>query len=443
MGYEIQQGQTAHPLLFLLIDETDHISGLASASPTVTISKNGASFGSPAGAVAEISAGWYKVAADAGDADTLGPLLLHATATGADDCDELFRVVAYNPDDATRLGLAALPNAAADAAGGLAISDAGGLDLDALDTAVAAILTDTGTTLDGKLDAIQAGTDNLPPDPADESSLEAYIDAAVAGLSTLDGSGVLSALTAQGYTATRADYLDNLDAAVSTRLADGDYTAPPTVGDVADAVWDEVSSGHETSGTTGAKLAAASAAGDPWETDLPGAYGDGTAGAIIGALADGGGATPAEIWAYSARTLTQSAAGVLAAVSGSTLAWLRGDVLAQSITGLGTLAGRTKLVLTIKRDVDDADADALLQIEESDGILVWLGAVPEDILDGSLTVDDEDAGDVTLALAGSLMAQLPVRTTLHYDIQMILDGEPVTVTQSTCRLQADVTRATA
>lgn len=48
-----------------------------------------------------------------------------------------FTLVAYDINDGVRMGLTALPNAAADAAGGLAISDAGGLDLDArLDAAV-------------------------------------------------------------------------------------------------------------------------------------------------------------------------------------------------------------------------------------------------------------------------------------------------------------------
>ena len=47
----------------------------------------------------------------------------------------------YKPDfsDSVRLGLTALPNAAADAAGGLPISDAGGLDLDARMPAAAAV----------------------------------------------------------------------------------------------------------------------------------------------------------------------------------------------------------------------------------------------------------------------------------------------------------------
>lgn len=64
---------------------------------------------------------------------------------------------------ATR-GLAgtALPNAAADAAGGLPISDAGGLDLDAqIVTKINDILTDTGTTLQGELDGIQADTEDI------------------------------------------------------------------------------------------------------------------------------------------------------------------------------------------------------------------------------------------------------------------------------------------
>lgn len=64
---------------------------------------------------------------------------------------------------ATR-GLAgtALPNAAADAAGGLPISDAGGLDLDAqIGTDIDAILVDTGTTLQNELDGIQADTEDI------------------------------------------------------------------------------------------------------------------------------------------------------------------------------------------------------------------------------------------------------------------------------------------
>jgi hypothetical protein len=59
-------------------------------------------------------------------------------------------------DDAVRLGLTALPAAAADAAGGLIISDAGGLDADAQAASVTAIETDTSTTLDNLVDDLES-----------------------------------------------------------------------------------------------------------------------------------------------------------------------------------------------------------------------------------------------------------------------------------------------
>ena len=56
----------------------------------------------------------------------------------------------------------------------------------------------------------------------------------------------------------------------------------PSAATVADAVWDEAIAGHAGVGSTGAALAAAGGSGDPWSTALPGAYGAGTAGYIIG-----------------------------------------------------------------------------------------------------------------------------------------------------------------
>lgn len=62
--------------------------------------------------------------------------------------------------------------------------------------------------------------------------------------------------------------------------------AADAVAEIADAVWDEVLSGHLTGGTTGAGLNAAGSAGDPWSTALPGAYSAGTAGYIVGTNLD-------------------------------------------------------------------------------------------------------------------------------------------------------------
>lgn len=122
--YQLQQSSTTRPLLFLMVDAADHITGKTGLSPTVTLSKNGGAFASPSGAVTEVANGWYKVAGNATDTNTLGPLVLHATATGADPTDVVYDVVAFNPHDAVRLGLSALPNASAGASGGVPTVDA-------------------------------------------------------------------------------------------------------------------------------------------------------------------------------------------------------------------------------------------------------------------------------------------------------------------------------
>jgi hypothetical protein len=94
----LQQAQSTHPLMFLLVQSSDHVTPATGLSPTVTLSKNGAAFASPAGAVTELANGWYKVAPNGVDCGTLGQLIVHATATGADPTDAVYLIVAFNPD---------------------------------------------------------------------------------------------------------------------------------------------------------------------------------------------------------------------------------------------------------------------------------------------------------------------------------------------------------
>lgn len=114
-----KQSDSTYPMMFLMVDSTDHVTGKTGLSPTVTISKNGASFASPSGAVAEVGNGLYKVAGNATDSNTVGELWIHATATGADPTDTAYTVVPYDPFDSVRLGLTALPNVVAAGNGGL------------------------------------------------------------------------------------------------------------------------------------------------------------------------------------------------------------------------------------------------------------------------------------------------------------------------------------
>jgi len=78
--------------------------------------------------------GWYEIhleQAAGGTADASRFVSGMVRATGVAPCPFEVALDAVDRQDAVRMGMTALPNAAADAAGGLPISDAGGLDLDA------------------------------------------------------------------------------------------------------------------------------------------------------------------------------------------------------------------------------------------------------------------------------------------------------------------------
>lgn len=62
---------------------------------------------------------------------------------------------------------------------------------------------------------------------------------------------------AANATAVRSELateLARIDVATSTRLASGSYTSPPTAGAIADAVWDEATVDHTSTGSTGEAL---------------------------------------------------------------------------------------------------------------------------------------------------------------------------------------------
>lgn len=109
------------------------------------------------GGFLHINDGWYRLdLPDAACAAGVTGVQIGGTVTGMVVLAPFIELVAYDPYDSVRLGLTSLPNAAADAAGGLPISDSGGLDLDTLFSNIAAILVDTGTTLDDLVDDLES-----------------------------------------------------------------------------------------------------------------------------------------------------------------------------------------------------------------------------------------------------------------------------------------------
>lgn len=99
---------------------------------------------------------------------------------------------------------------------------------------------------------------------------------------------------------------------------------------LAQSVWDETAASHNTAGTMGNLLNSAGAAADPWVTALPGAYGAGTAGNIIGNL----GSDSVNINAIKAKTdqLTFTVPNVVDASGGASAAAIAAAVFNTAMT---------------------------------------------------------------------------------------------------------------
>jgi hypothetical protein len=166
----------------------------------------------------------------------------------------------------TTRGLAgtALPNAAADAAGGLIISDAGGLDADAQRSDVAAILVDTGTTLQAEIDGVQADTEDIQSRlPAAlvsgrmDSNVQAIANGAITALAiatdAIDADAIASdAVTEiQSGLATPTNITAGTITTVTNLTNNNDKTGYALSSAGIQAIWDALTSALTTIGSIG------------------------------------------------------------------------------------------------------------------------------------------------------------------------------------------------
>ena len=185
--------------------------------------------------------------------------------------------------------------------------------------------------------------------------------------------------------------------------------AADAVAEIADAVWDELISGHTTTGSMADELS---------DVDE-------------------------DVWGYTTRTLTASAAATTSTVSGSSITATRGDTLTASLTGLGNISSRTKLWFTVKEEEEDLDAAAIVQIEETDGLKYINGAAAGTAANGSITVSNETTGALTIVLKPAETDDLAVGR-YKYDIQWLSSaGVVTTATSGVFEVVADITRAVA
>lgn len=197
-------------------------------------------------------------------------------------------------------------------------------ELGRIDAAVSTRLATSGYTAPANADiaAIKAKTDNLPAAPAAVGS-EMTLTAAYDATKTAASQSSVNSIPTNPLLTNDAR-LNNLNATIASRLAADNYTAPANdnitaikavtdklddtleladgknrfteaalaegpaadvsavVDDLVDGFLDAQLTGHDIVGSVGAAIAASSASGDPWTTELPGTYAAGTAGNIIG-----------------------------------------------------------------------------------------------------------------------------------------------------------------
>lgn len=143
-------------------------------------------------------------------------------------------------------------------------------------------------------------------------------------------------------------------------------------------------------------------------------------------------------------TVAIPAAQLAAALVGSRLTLQRGDDLSLSITGLGAIAAGDTLWFTVKAKTSDADAAALIQVHRTNNLLYINGATPTSASNGSITVNDAAAGNITIAVKAVEMAKLPPRRECEWDVQVKRTGTSVitTLMQGRANIVSDVTLAT-
>lgn len=259
MAILVQQSEATAALrrmYFHCVDATDGMTPeTGEAAGQSQISLNGAAWGNTTNTLTAIGNGRYYVELIAAtEANSLGIIEgRYKSANTAESIGTTLQVVPFDPYDGVRAGLTALPNAAADAAGGLPVSDAGGLDLDAKlasTNEVTAVrmgaLTDwiNAGRLDVILDAIKAKTDNLPAAPANDTdidtqlaAIEAFLNPEIANI--LTHTTALNALIADSKIAAQ---VKGMDADVLTASA----LATDAGDEIADQVADEVYEGTLT-----------------------------------------------------------------------------------------------------------------------------------------------------------------------------------------------------
>jgi hypothetical protein len=274
------------------------VTGKVNGDWTKRISKNGAAYGAMTVTITEMENGHYSYTADTGHTDTLGLLALTFKATGVIQVNQYFPVEVERPGNVAAIGANVITAASLATDAGAELADAiwdealsGHTTAGSAGKQLQDIATGSAPTAAAIADAVwdEARSGHVAGGSFGEgvvvNSLAAdSITSTVIANDALDASEIAADIATELNTnmATSAQV-----AAVTTAISallpaslDGGFiraqvkgidanmlTAAATASDfgaeIADAVWDEATSGHATAGTTGLALATAGAAPTP------------------------------------------------------------------------------------------------------------------------------------------------------------------------------------
>lgn len=236
--------------------------------------------------------------------------------------------------------------------------------------------------------------------------------------------------------------LTDADAAPAYRIYEDETATPILTGTMA------LLDGSNTTGFYSEQIACTTAngfeTGKSYTIYISGAVGGTTGGICYGFRTLT--ATPTAVWANATRTLTQSAASVTSAVSGSTITQYRGTRWSMTIT-IADCTGYSKLWFTVKEDQNHADTSALVQVEltapaaGTDGLQYINKAAATTAANASITVNSGTS--ITVMVKGVETAKLTPGTGLYYDVKAIINSDgPDLLGEGSFTIDADTTRAT-
>jgi hypothetical protein len=137
----------------------------------------------------------------------------------------------------------------------------------------------------------------------------------------------------------------------------------------------------------------------------------------------------------------------MAPTYGDTITIWRGDTLSQELT-IGSVENYVSVDWVVKEKRSDTNENAIIHIRvnksgEDDGLIILNRSSTVTAANGSITISDEEDGEIVLTLKTADSDDLVPRYGLYYDTQLITATTVTTKTEGWCNIMGDINTAVA